>query len=319
MKTITYDGVSLIKAMEKHPVSASLITTSDLWYLDNPGLVYTAGQIVISVEGNGNNYVHTALALKGTAPGFAGASAIATGTPGVSLDVSATNSMVISWLTLGGSGNTASTATTIQPNSPAGATRFGGVATSGNYAGHTFSRSSGLSPGIKTFSFNTPLTDVVCLAAEFLAAEIPASAYQVWAAQFSAANLTDPAADFDGGSLPTGIEWVVGGDPTDARDDAALLPTLNHSMNPDGKLLFTFRRTNRAAADSKTAIRLEYSNTIGGWTTAAHQGTGANDITISEEPGGFAPGIDRVTVALPASLAGNGKLFARLKVAVASE
>ena len=35
-----------------------------------------------------------------------------------------------------------------------------------------------------TFSFNTGLTDVLCLAAEFLAAEIPAPAYQVWSAQY---------------------------------------------------------------------------------------------------------------------------------------
>ena len=36
VKTITYDGVSLTKAVEQNPVSSSLITTSDLWYLDNP-------------------------------------------------------------------------------------------------------------------------------------------------------------------------------------------------------------------------------------------------------------------------------------------
>jgi hypothetical protein len=316
VKTITYDGVTLTKAVEQNPVSSTLQTTSDLWYLDNPESVHTAGQIVISVEGNGNNYVHAAFGLSGTAPGFFGAYSIASGTPAVNMNGSSPNSMVVSWLTLGGSGNTASTATSIQANSPAGAITFGGAVSAGNYAGHVMSRSSGLPVGNNTFSFNTGLSDVICLAAEFLAADIPASAYQIWAAQYPAADLTDPAADFDKGSLATGIEWVLGGNPTHGGDDAGLAPTLDTTSDPDGKVLFRYRRSDAANLDTDTTLAVEYGSDLDGWTAAAHQGTGAQDITISEVPDG--PGFTNVTVAIPGSLASAGRLFARLKVIVAT-
>jgi hypothetical protein len=313
--SITYDGVSLTKAAEQAPVSSTLQTTSDLWYLDNPGSVHSAGQIVVDLVGNGNNFVHTAIGLSGTASGFAGASAIATGTPTVNMNVSSPNSMVIHWLTLGGSGNTAGSAYTVTANSPAGATTFGGSEAGGNYAGHALARTSGLQAGPNTFSFNTGLTDVLCLAAEFLAADIPASAYQIWSLQFPGADLTDPAADSDGGSLPTGIEWVVGGNPTVGGDDAGLAPAIDSATGSNGKLRFTYRRSDAAKLDPNTAIAVEYGGGLNGWTTAAHQGTGASDITISEVPDG--PGFTKVTVALPAILAASGKLFARLKVVVA--
>ena len=311
VKTVTYDGVSLTKAVERNPVSSTLITTSDLWYMDNPGAVHAAGQIVITVEGNGNNYVHAAIGLSGTAPGFFGATSIATGTPTVSMNVSAPNSLVISWLTLGGSGNTAGTATSIQTSSPAGAIKFGAVATSGNYAGHVIERSTGLPVGMNTFSFNTGLTDVLCLAAEFLAAEIPASAYQIWSSQYPGANLTDPSADFDKGGAPNGIEWVVGGNPATGSDDAGRVPTLDTANDPNGKLRFTFRRREAAKLDPNTTIAVEYGGNLTGWTTAIHQGAGANQVTITEVPG--EPGFSNVTVALPGSLSVSGKLFVRLK------
>jgi hypothetical protein len=54
-----------------------------VWYLDDPGSVNTAGPILIFDEGNGNNYVHAAPGLSGTAPGFGGAAAIVIATPTV--------------------------------------------------------------------------------------------------------------------------------------------------------------------------------------------------------------------------------------------
>jgi hypothetical protein len=314
--SITYDGVSLTKAVEQAPVSSALQTTSDLWYLDNPGSVHTAGEIVVDMIGNGNNFVHTAIGLSGTAPGFAGASAIATGTPTVEMNVSAPNSMVIHWLTLGGSGNTAGSAYTVTADSPAEAITFGGSEAGSNWAGHALARSGGLPVGTNTFSFDTGLTDVLCLAAEFLAADIPATAYQIWASLYPGADLTDPAADSDGGGLPTGIEWVLGGVPTQGGDDAGLAPVINATSDPDGKLLFTYRRSDAAAFDPNTAIAVEYGGDLSGWTAAVHQGTGTQDITISEVPDG--PGFTLVTVAVPPGLASGGRLFARLKVVVAA-
>jgi len=146
----------------------------------------------------------------------------------------------------------------------------------------------------------------------------PGSAYEDWAdGPFSGALTdSDPSLDFDGGSLPTGIEWVVGGDPTSGTDDAGLAPTLDTTSDPNGKLLFTFRRTAAAKNDANTTITVQYGSTLAGWLPATHQGTGPGDMTITEQANGFGAGIDRVTVALPASLAPNGRLFVRLNVAV---
>jgi alpha-galactosidase len=146
----------------------------------------------------------------------------------------------------------------------------------------------------------------------------PGDGYAGWIDGPFAADLTDYDAslDFDRGGLETGIEWVVGGDPTTSSDDAGLAPTLDTTSNPDGKVRFVFRRSTEAAADANTSITVQYGNNLSGWTNAVHQGTGANQITITEVPNGSGPGIDQVTVALPASLAGGGKLFARLSVVV---
>jgi hypothetical protein len=50
-------------------------------------------------------------------------------------------------------------------------------------------------------------------------------------------------------------------------------------------------------------------------TNAVHQGTAANQITIAESASG--PGLETITVALPANLAGSGKFFVRLNAAIA--
>jgi len=143
--------------------------------------------------------------------------------------------------------------------------------------------------------------------------------YDIWAGGPWSGTLTDASAalDFDGGGLATGLEWVLGGDPTDGGDDAGLMPTIDATGDPDGKLLFVYRRSADAATDENTTIVVEYGSDLSGWNTAVHGGSGPNDITISEVADGFGEGIDQVTVALPASLATTtGKLFARLNVEV---
>jgi hypothetical protein len=164
-----------------------------------------------------------------------------------------------------------------------------------------------------TPTFNTAAGgNIHVVAAEFKASEIPPNAYEVWSAQYPSAD-PDPALDFDRGGLPTGIEWVVGGNPAQGSDDAGLAPTLD-TTDPDGKFRFTYRRKDAAAADPNTSIAVEYGSALNDWTTAMHQGTGAGQITITEAPGDS--GFSEVTVALPGSVAVSGKLFARLKVAV---
>ena len=151
--------------------------------------------------------------------------------------------------------------------------------------------------------FTTGSTGTVTIGAD--------SAYDTWAAgPFPRHPLTDPTPtlDFDGGGLPTGIEWVVGGDPTDPGDDAGLAPT----GTTDGTyLVFTYQRTDAANDDANTAIKVEYGTDLQGWTEAGLTGDG---VVIEVTPGSPA---DTVVVKIPMTLAAaGGKLFARLNVGV---
>jgi hypothetical protein len=145
----------------------------------------------------------------------------------------------------------------------------------------------------------------------------PGTPFGNWAESFEDLGDASPSVDADQGGLATGIEWVLGGDPADSGDDAALAPTLDPSAGPDGKSLFIFRRSDLAEADANTTVTVEYGSSLAGWTAAVHQGNGPGDITITETPDHFANGIDRVTVALPSALAVGGKLFVRLNVTAA--
>ncbi len=145
------------------------------------------------------------------------------------------------------------------------------------------------------------------------------AAFADWAAGFPGLTDTDPALDFDGGGQPTALEWVLGGDPTDPSDDAAIAPMIDAASDPDGKLRFTFRRNIDAENDPDTTITVEYGSDLVGWTAAAHEGEGAEDITVSVVADGFGPGIEEVTVALPPGLADGGRLFVRLNVEVDAE
>jgi fibronectin-binding autotransporter adhesin len=143
------------------------------------------------------------------------------------------------------------------------------------------------------------------------------SPYNTWAGGPFQGTLTDtnPQHDFDGGGLATGIEWVVGGDPTKASDDLDKAPTYDNSNA--NYFLFIYRRSDAALNDPNTIIKVEYGNDLGGWTTAVD---GENGITVTPENNFYAdspnPGVDKVIVLIPRTLAPTGKLFVRLNVAV---
>lgn len=144
-----------------------------------------------------------------------------------------------------------------------------------------------------------------------------AGAYASWTTGPFLGTLTDtnPAHDCDGGGLPTAIEWVVQGDPTNPADDASVMPTLDSTT--DAKhFLFVFRRTAAALADANTTIAVEYGSDLGGWHNSLDNGP-ADGVVTSVATNGFGSGIDKVTVAIPRTLAVGNKLFARLKVVVA--
>ena len=146
---------------------------------------------------------------------------------------------------------------------------------------------------------------------------VSVSDYATWAGGPFLATLGDssPELDFDGGGLDTGVEWVVGGDPTEGSDDSSKVPVFDNTTDPD-KFLFVFRRSDLANADANTTIGVEYGSSLSAWFTATHEGTGPTQISITEVDDFYDTGIDKVTVAIPRSLAVDEKLFARLKVAV---
>ena len=130
--------------------------------------------------------------------------------------------------------------------------------------------------------------------------------YLLWAAtQNLSGDDAHPAADPDHDSIPNLIEFVIGGDPSMASD----LEKLPTATLDNGDFLVTYRRRTAAAA-LETAV--EFSTMLGtDWTAARHAVDG---IKITLLPDGFATGIDRIEVRLPAALSSDGKLFVRLAV-----
>ena len=140
---------------------------------------------------------------------------------------------------------------------------------------------------------------------------VVASGYTAWTnTQFPGETnvaIIGPDADPDADGIDNGIEFVIGGDPSDSPS-THLLPTATvdaDSMN------FVFLRTDAASGYNPY---VEYSTSLaaGSWTKAL---PGEDDIIISEEDNIDGNGTARVTVELPKALAAPGtKLFARLRV-----
>ncbi len=113
--------------------------------------------------------------------------------------------------------------------------------------------------------------------------------------------------DSDKDGIPNGIEFVIGGDPSGPGSDSnALLPTATVTAT---HVNFVFRRTDASASYNPVA---EYSTTLNPtWTTAQN---GVNGVVITTDNDAFGAGIDRVTVAIPRTLAIGSRIFVRLKV-----
>lgn len=121
---------------------------------------------------------------------------------------------------------------------------------------------------------------------------------------------TSAALDFDNGGLDTGVEWVVGGDPTNGSDDASKAPTFDNTTDANF-FIFTYNRTDAANTDPNTTIVAEYGSNLNGWTPAVHDGV---NIIITPTDNGLT---DSVQVKIKRTLAVGGSLFARLNVVVA--
>ena len=136
------------------------------------------------------------------------------------------------------------------------------------------------------------------------------SGYDAWAVSkglsgAGAAQSADP--DHDG--VPNVLEFLFGMEPNSANAGAASLANLPTTTTDGSGLHFVYRRN----ADSVSAVTpvVKYSTDLNDWTPATD---GVDGVTIAVEPNGFASGLDKVTVNIPAALTGTGKLFARLGV-----
>ncbi len=136
--------------------------------------------------------------------------------------------------------------------------------------------------------------------------EVPAG-YAAWAAGFPGVSDTAPNRDSDGDSLPDGIEYVVGGNPT-VNDSEIFAPVPDFTSEP-GHMVFRYRFSHRAKADPDVSAEVLYSPDLITWTAAEHdpEGTG---ITVSTTP---MTGYDLVAVSIPLTLASDTRLFTRLR------
>ncbi|MEO5912971.1 MAG: hypothetical protein ABIS50_01980, partial [Luteolibacter sp.] len=137
-----------------------------------------------------------------------------------------------------------------------------------------------------------------------------ASPYLAWAATFPTLTNTAFGFDFDNDGIATGLEWILGGNPTIA-DTASILPTMTGSAASGITLNFKREEDSIGVAD----LVVEYGTTLAGFPGSVvigvtSSGPDGNGVTVSVNT---VPDPDQVTVTIPASNASGGKLFARLR------
>jgi hypothetical protein len=137
------------------------------------------------------------------------------------------------------------------------------------------------------------------------------TSYEKWADGPFAGTLDDldSMRDFDNDGLTTGIEYVVGGDPT-ASDSAGVTPVLDNTSDPD-YFIYTYRLSDVAAGDTTATILVQYGSDLDEWSNAVHDG---DTVVIDAPVPSGTPGVSLVKVKLKRTLAEDGKLFARLAV-----
>ncbi len=140
------------------------------------------------------------------------------------------------------------------------------------------------------------------------------SAYDTWTTN-PPYNLTGPDAafdfDYDKDGIENGLEWVLGGNPTQ-NDNPSILPTVTGSAVTGLTLVF-----NRAAASLPPASTLvvDFDGDLDAtWTKsvtigATNAGPDSNGVTVAVDT----PSAGKVTVNIPASNAAGGKLFSRIR------
>jgi autotransporter-associated beta strand protein len=115
-------------------------------------------------------------------------------------------------------------------------------------------------------------------------------------------------ADSNSDGVDNGLAWILGAADPNAHA-TSLLPTLDNTSDAD-YFIFNYRRSDAAAADANTSMKVQFGSTLAGWTDA----TAGPDIMITVSDDFHAIGIDKVAVKIRRTLAVGGKLFTRLHV-----
>jgi autotransporter-associated beta strand protein len=118
----------------------------------------------------------------------------------------------------------------------------------------------------------------------------------------------DFEADSNNDGVNNGLAWIIGAADPNAHA-TSLLPTLDNTSDAD-YFIFNYRRSDAAATDANTSMKVQYGSALAGWTDA----TAGPDIVITISDDFHATGIDKVAVKIRRSLAVGGKLFTRLHV-----
>ena len=202
---VTYDGVAMTELINRTTIKAStdpLVLVDDTWnaiyYMDNPGSVYTAGLIEATVSARGSM---TVLGLSGTAPGAGNTVIGERETSSAELTTSA-GSIVVASYGMGGSGNTAfvNNVTVDDPLTFLSRQNNGGGRW---WDGHVTAYANGVDAGTEIYSVTDTTapgadgrTGAHLIAAEFLAGAPPRNlTLQVDTATGATTLLGDPTRD----------------------------------------------------------------------------------------------------------------------------
>lgn len=133
--------------------------------------------------------------------------------------------------------------------------------------------------------------------------------YASWASAHGATE-TGSSGDPDGDGIPNLLEFYLDGDPLVAAVSALPAVTMDEDY-----LILSFKRRDDAENHAASAA-VEWGSDLDGWTAVplgiASAGANADGVSVGVEEDGTGP--DRITVAIPRSLAVGGHLFARLKI-----
>ncbi|MES2476399.1 MAG: autotransporter-associated beta strand repeat-containing protein [Verrucomicrobiota bacterium] len=111
-------------------------------------------------------------------------------------------------------------------------------------------------------------------------------------------------------------EFILGGQPNPANANAGSTPQGPTVTASGGNHIFAFRRSQVSGTQAGLTVNYEYGNTLVGWATAPSVPDGVTVVGPVQNPAYanfYGPGIDKVEVIVPDSLAPVGKRFVRMK------